>query len=52
MDAARAWLDHKSDERKKHDKDLLAKVQAALVPVFRHTVDSKEFFGYYLNVEN
>ena len=52
LDAAEAWLNYKKDERKKHEKDLLAKVQAALVPVFQRTVRSKDFVGYYLNVEN
>ena len=51
LDAAEAWLNYKKDERKKHEKDLLAKVQAALVPVFQRIVRSKDFVGYDLNVE-
>ena len=33
LDAATSWLNHKSEERKKYKKVLLAKVQAALKPV-------------------
>ena len=33
LDATKAWLGHKSEERKKHEKCLLAKVQAALEPI-------------------
>ena len=33
LDAEKAWLNHKNGERKKHEKCLLAKVQAALEPI-------------------
>ena len=33
LDATNAWLNHKSEERKKHKKIMLAKVQVALEPV-------------------
>ena len=36
LDAANAWLDHKKDERKKHERVLLAKVQAAMKPIPIH----------------
>ena len=43
LDAAKAWLDHKSDERKRHEKIMLTKVQAALEPVTQPSVYKKVY---------
>ena len=33
LNAAKAWLNHKSEERKEHEKLMLAEIQVALEPV-------------------
>ena len=43
FEAAKGWINHKSKERKKHEKIFLAKVQAALEPVTQPPVHNRVY---------